>query len=177
MSCDPEGLPPECSEVEDAVNLLHLTCDLCRQPGVPVPAVRRRRPFGQYVPCQNNDDLADLAWRSIGDNHSPMRKCPLAFLVAYLVTSQYSVSTRPLEISSSILALAGSFESYSTGTSFDLSPYPFWSNFRSLANQFSFHGRFMSAHLWQCDDVNKEIAFQGRFVLRAGHDKPETHCA
>ncbi|CAE6913154.1 NMT3 [Symbiodinium natans] len=63
------------------------------------------------------------------------------------------------------------------GPGFDLYPFPFWSDVRSLADQFRFHGNFMSGTVLLCGQLERTASFRGRAVLRAAHEKEETHCA
>lgn len=118
--------------------------------------------------------LADLAL-SIYYRQFSLHTCFLRFLAAALVTVQYSTATRAFDFSVAISEFVDQTE-YSWESGFDLRPFPFWSNRRSLGGQLIFHSRFMSAHLWSCDDPAQE-RLRGQYVLRAGHDKPEACCA
>eukprot|EP00928_Gymnodinium_smaydae_P065121 TRINITY_DN48302_c0_g1_i1.p1 TRINITY_DN48302_c0_g1~~TRINITY_DN48302_c0_g1_i1.p1 ORF type:complete len:546 (-),score=99.31 TRINITY_DN48302_c0_g1_i1:62-1699(-) len=130
-------------------------------------------------PCldttQDQGALADLAF-SLTTTPSLAQRCPVGFWAAYLVTLQYAVTTRLLDIPSGLNATADA-SPFSRLGGFDLSPFPFWSTARSLGEQIDFHSNFMAAHLLLCDDVHKTGPFRGRYVLRAAHDKPEYHCA
>lgn len=177
--CDATSLPPECFLDPEYQELLEATCRLCQPPRP--PRWSQGTPAATSSSCQEDDGtLADLALGVIMRIFPQTRLCALGYLVAYLLTVQYSSSTRPFELPAAILELADEAGNpYSWSHGFDLRPFPFWSERRSLGAQFSFHSRFFAAHLWRCGDTDRAAAeeFRGRFHLRAGHDKPEVHCA
>eukprot|EP00928_Gymnodinium_smaydae_P099956 TRINITY_DN9686_c0_g1_i2.p1 TRINITY_DN9686_c0_g1~~TRINITY_DN9686_c0_g1_i2.p1 ORF type:complete len:555 (+),score=110.54 TRINITY_DN9686_c0_g1_i2:41-1666(+) len=204
-ACDVEALPPDCFLSEDGadpgtspfVALLGSVCRLC--PPWEELEAEEPPPRGSAAVHEAQGDASAGAWRSTS---RPCREddgtladlalgiimrarqsfCTIGVLAAYLVTTQYSGSTRPFDIAGSMLEMARAAPSFSVldNKGFDLRPFPFWSQRRSLAEQFGFHSRFASAHLFGCTDgpgSSEAEALRGRFELRAGHDKPEVHCA
>lgn len=128
---------------------------------------------------QDNNDLSNLALDMFGARHL-VTDCPLAFWAANIITMQYSLSTRVLDVANGLVKLAkqtAEAGGFSWTAGFDLSPFPFWSSSRSLHEQLTFHSNFMSAHIAVCDDRHKTGPSRGKHALRAAHDKPEFHCA
>lgn len=185
--CTEEALPKEClSEglAKISQDLLNQSCRLC-------PGARDSRvaadghlqgetestfEFGPGVCLDISqtgaEAMADLALQAI----SARQRCPLIFWTGYLITMQYAIGTRPSDISSHLLSLA-TVSSFSAGDSFDLHPFPFWSESRSLRDQILFHVNFMTGSGLICDDVGKTGSARGRYILRAAQDRMETHCS
>lgn len=118
--CDPYFLPPGC-DMPEVVNLLLASCRLCTQrqtgPGSASLAYwdyagpeENISHLEEYSPCHEDDGtLADLALAILVAGMDIIRSCKLGYLAAYLVTLQYSASTRPLDGGEMMSSLA--FES------------------------------------------------------------------
>eukprot|EP00439_Symbiodinium_sp_Y106_P013679 s6617_g1.t5 len=160
--------------------LLEQSCRLC--PGLRDPRIEaagRISAPGPFDPRWGPGVCVDISQpgaEALADTALQVMKragsqCPVAHWAACLITMQYSSSTRPLGLQQELLTEDPS------STSYDLHPFPFWSDSRSLADQLRFHANFMSGTVLLCDDMGKTSLFRGRAVLRAAHNKEETHCA
>lgn len=171
-------LPDECLIDAMFPQLLDAACILCAQPvahfGFGIAG------DGSSVPCREDEEgsLAELALEIIMSWKKLAQRCVLGFFAAYLITLQYSASTRPLEVPPQVVELADEMSRARGSAGFDLSPFPFWSEWRSLGAQLTFHANFFSLHLHQCNDAEENAeAVRGKYALRAGHDKPEYYCS
>eukprot|EP00929_Paragymnodinium_shiwhaense_P075356 TRINITY_DN38520_c0_g1_i1.p1 TRINITY_DN38520_c0_g1~~TRINITY_DN38520_c0_g1_i1.p1 ORF type:complete len:541 (+),score=100.75 TRINITY_DN38520_c0_g1_i1:65-1624(+) len=201
--CEPSALPESCFVDERILRLLELSCRLCpplgdrrvaadgrlldspeeeedgRTPSSSSTAVPSAEESSRVNLCldhtQDDGVLADLAV-ALAMGSTAVQMCPVAFWAAYLITMQYAIDNRVLDIPAGLNASADASD-YSSPGGFDLSPFPFRSAERSLGSQLVFHKYFLAAHHLPCDDIRKTGQFRGKFVLRAAHDKPEYHCA
>jgi len=130
------------------------------------------------TPCdKDGGSLVDLAITAARAHQERLLACPLGFFAALLVTLQSSISPHTFNLTQDVTEMADA-SAYSEGSGgFDLHPFPFWSEERSLGEQLSFHSRFLAVHLWLCDDQGKHEAYRGRYALRAAHNRAETHCS
>lgn len=172
--CQLEALPVECA-IEPAISqLLISACEYCLPPTLDVEGGRPT----SYWPCLPEDTggFADLA---IGLMYRKdlIQVCAVASLAATLITFQYSAATRPFEVGDWLVTFAEATP-YTQEHSFDLYPFPFWSDIRSLPAQFRFHSKYFAAHLYGCHvSTAARESVRGRYTLRAGHDKEEVHCS
>eukprot|EP00929_Paragymnodinium_shiwhaense_P105303 TRINITY_DN70253_c0_g1_i2.p1 TRINITY_DN70253_c0_g1~~TRINITY_DN70253_c0_g1_i2.p1 ORF type:complete len:503 (+),score=95.97 TRINITY_DN70253_c0_g1_i2:36-1544(+) len=175
--CNAAALPALCWQepgIGDlAARLLDLSCKYCPLPNF-TDGSDDARP-AQSKPCSLGDEMADDALYVL--MRPGLRAlCPLVVMVSALVTLQVSASTRPVETGSlEDIVTELSLPPYVQDNSFDLYPFPLWSDMRSLLDQIKFHARFQCLHLHSCRTDRQEEQ-RGKFAIRAGHDKPETYC-
>mmetsp|Transcript_33495 Transcript_33495/g.78307 ORF Transcript_33495/g.78307 Transcript_33495/m.78307 type:complete len:538 (-) Transcript_33495:21-1634(-) len=113
-------------------------------------------------------EMSDMALELLLQPSSHLQHgCPIAWWSAVLVNLQYSLVLEPLRAFANTVRIA--MEWFATEVPmFDLYPFPFWSVQRSLAQEISFHMRFLGTHHFMCASSDEEKSRSiGKFSKRA----------